>query len=124
VSSEKFVRAAILPLREKIPLVERRKVVERDSACCGNCPLQATQRRCSHSLVGGEFREINPCFFMWFGSLSCFSSIIDLLPLRSAWVCYLCVQGSLPCCDHLQRSLTKFGSCLKLFLQVLCATPV
>jgi hypothetical protein len=30
VSNGKFVRAAILPLREKIPLVERRKVVERE----------------------------------------------------------------------------------------------
>jgi hypothetical protein len=26
--------------------------------------------------VGGELRETNPCFFMWFDSLICFSSII------------------------------------------------
>jgi hypothetical protein len=51
-------------------------VVERDPACCGNCPLQAPQRRRSHSSVGGELRETNPCFFIWFDSLSCFSSII------------------------------------------------
>jgi hypothetical protein len=51
-------------------------VVERDSACCGNCPLQDPQRRRSHSLVGGELRETNPRFFVWFDSLSCFSSII------------------------------------------------
>jgi hypothetical protein len=44
---------------------------------------------------GGELRETNPYFFMWFDSLSCFSSILHLLPLRSTWVCYLCVQGSL-----------------------------
>jgi hypothetical protein len=81
VSNGKFVRAAILPLRENTPLVEKAKVVERDLACCGNCPLQAPQRRRSHSLVGGELRETNPCFFMWFASLSCFSSIFDLLPL-------------------------------------------
>jgi hypothetical protein len=51
-------------------------VVERDPTCCGNCPLQAPQRRCSHSSVGGELRETNPCFFVWFDSLSCFSRII------------------------------------------------
>jgi hypothetical protein len=33
------------------------------------------------SLVGGELRERNPYFFVWFASLSCFSSIFDLLPL-------------------------------------------
>jgi hypothetical protein len=26
--------------------------------------------------VGGELQETNPCFFVWFDSLSCFSSII------------------------------------------------
>jgi hypothetical protein len=51
-------------------------VVERDPACCGNYPLQAPQRRHSHSLVGGELRETNLRFFVWFDSLSCFSSII------------------------------------------------
>jgi hypothetical protein len=51
-------------------------VVERDPASCGNCPLQAPQRRRSHSSVGGELRETNSCFFVWFDSLSCFSSII------------------------------------------------
>jgi hypothetical protein len=66
-------------------------VVERDPACCGNCPLQAPQRRRSHSLVGGELRETNLCLFVWFDSLSCYSCIFDLLPLRSTWVCYLCV---------------------------------
>jgi hypothetical protein len=34
---------------------------------------------------------------MWFGSLSCYSSILNLLRFQSTWVCYLCVQGSLPC---------------------------
>jgi hypothetical protein len=91
VSSGKFVRAVIFLLHGKDPLVERRKVVERDLACCGNCPLKAPQQRHSHSLVGGELRETNPCFFVWFDSLSCFSSIFDLLSLRSTWVCYLCV---------------------------------
>jgi hypothetical protein len=51
-------------------------VVEIDPACCGNCPLQAPERRCSHSSVSGELRETNPCFFVWFNSLSCFSSTI------------------------------------------------
>jgi hypothetical protein len=72
VSSEKFVRVVILPLREKIALVERRKVVERDPTCCGNAHLQAPQRRRSRSLVGGELRETNPCISLWFASLSCF----------------------------------------------------
>jgi hypothetical protein len=75
------VRAVILPLREKIALVERRKVVEIDPACCGNCPLQAPQRRCRCSLVGSELRVTNPCFSLWFASLSYFSSIFNLLPL-------------------------------------------
>jgi hypothetical protein len=80
-------------------------VVERDPACYGNCPLQAPQRRRSHSLVGGELRETNPCFFVWFDSLSCFYSILHLLPLRSTWVCYLRVcRTHYPACDHLQRS--------------------
>jgi hypothetical protein len=110
--------------------VERRKVVERDPTCCGNCPLQAPQRRRSHSLVGGELRETNPFFFMWFDSLSCFSSILHLLPLRSTWVCYLCVQGSLPCvwsstkATHQVWFVLEVERCLKLFLQVLCAIPV
>jgi hypothetical protein len=42
---------------KKIPLVERRKVVEKDPTCCGNCPLQAPQQRRSRSLVGRELRE-------------------------------------------------------------------
>jgi hypothetical protein len=103
-------------------------VFERDPACCRNCPLQAPQRRRSRSLVGGELRETNPCFFVWFDSLSCFSSIIDLLLLRSTWVCYLCVQGSLPYlwsstkATHQVWFVLKVKRCLKLFLQVLCAT--
>jgi hypothetical protein len=86
--------------------------------------------RCSHSLVGGELRETNPCFSVWFDSLSCFSSIFDFLPLRSTWVCYLCVQGSLPClwsstkATHQVRFVLEVKRCLKSFLQVFCATPV
>jgi hypothetical protein len=53
---------------EKITLVERGKVVERDPAYCGNSPLQAAQWRRSRSLVGGELQETNPFFFMWFAS--------------------------------------------------------
>jgi hypothetical protein len=115
---------------EKIPLVELRKMVERDLACCGNCPLQAPWRRRSHSLVGGELRETNPCFFVLFDSLSCFSSIFDLLPLRSTWVSYLCAQGSLPCLwsstktTHQVWFMLEVKRCLKLLLKVLCATPV
>jgi hypothetical protein len=75
------VRTVILPLREKIALVERRKLVERDPACCGNSPLQAPQRRRIRSLVGIELRGTNPCISSWFASLSCFSSIFDLLLL-------------------------------------------
>jgi hypothetical protein len=113
-----------------MPFVERRKVVERHPTCCGNCPLQAPQRRRSHSLVGGELRETNTCFFVWFDSLSCFSSILHLLPLRSTWVCYLCVQGSLPSlwsstkATHQVWFVLEVKRCLKLFLQVFCATPV
>jgi hypothetical protein len=110
--------------------VERRKVVERDPTCCGNCPLQAPQQRHSHSSVGGELRETNPYFFVWFDSLSCFSSILHLLLLRSTWVCYLCVQGSLPylCSStkdtHQVQFVLEVKRCLKLFLQVFCTTPV
>jgi hypothetical protein len=43
--------------------------------------------------VGGELRETNPCFFVWFASPSCFSSIFDLLPLRSTWVVLLVCAG-------------------------------
>jgi hypothetical protein len=104
-------------------------VVEIDQACCGNCPLQASQRRRSHSLVGGELRETNPCFFVWFDSLSCFSSVSHLLQLWSTWVCYLCVQGSLPylwssTATHQVRFVLEVKRCLKLFLQVFSATPV
>jgi hypothetical protein len=105
-------------------------VVERDPACCGNCPLQAPQQRRSRSLVGGELRETNPCFFVWFVSLSCLSSIFDLLPLRSTWVYYLCVQGSLPYLGSFTKDTHKVWfvlevkRCLKFFLQVLCATQV
>jgi hypothetical protein len=115
---------------EKTSLVERRKVVERDLACCENCPLQAPQRRRSHSLVGGELRETNPCLFVWFDSLSWFSSILHLLPLLSTWVCYLCVQGSLPClwsstnATHQVQFVLEVKRCLKSLLQVFCATPV
>jgi hypothetical protein len=70
VSSEKFVRVVILPLREKNDLVERRKVVERDLACCGKVPLQAPQWRHSLSLVGDELQETNPCISLRFTSLS------------------------------------------------------
>jgi hypothetical protein len=106
-----------------------RKVIERDPACCGNCPLQAPQRRRSHSLVGGELRETNPYFIMWFDSLSCFSSIFDLLLLRSTWVCYLCVQGSLPCLWSSIKATHKVWFVLEVkrwlkLLQVLYATPV
>jgi hypothetical protein len=107
-----------------------RKVVERDPTCCWNRPLQAPQRRHIHSLVGGELRKTNHYFFVWFDSLSCVSSIFDLLPLRSTWVCYLCVQGSLPCLwsstkvTHQVRFVLEVKRCLKLFLQVFCATPV
>jgi hypothetical protein len=114
---------------EKIPIVERRKVVERDPACCGNCPLQAPQRRRSHSLVGGDLRESNPCFFVWFDSLSCFSSILHLLPLRSTWVCYLCV-GHITLLVIIYKGHTlslvraRSQEVLEVVLQVFCTTAV
>jgi hypothetical protein len=61
VSGGKFLRVMILPHREKITLVERRKEVERDPTCCENSPLQAPQQRRRRSLVGGELRETNTC---------------------------------------------------------------
>jgi hypothetical protein len=57
-----------------------------------------------------------------------FSSIFDFLPLRSTWVCYLCVQGSLSClwsstkATHQVSFMLEVKRSLKLFLQVLCAT--
>jgi hypothetical protein len=110
--------------------MERRKEFESDPTCCGNSPLQAPQRRCSRSLVGGELRETNPCIFVWFASLSCFSSTFDLLPLRSTGVCYLCVQGSLHCLWSSTNATRNVWFVLevkrswKLSLQVLCATLV
>jgi hypothetical protein len=59
-----------------------------------------------------------------------FSRTFDLLPLRSTWVCYLCMQGSLPClwsstkATHQGWFVLEVKRSLKLFLQVLCATPV
>jgi hypothetical protein len=105
-------------------------VVERDLACCGICPLQAPHQRRSRSLAGGEHQETNPCSFVWFASLCYFSSIFDLLPLRCTRVCYLCMQGSLPClwsstmATHQVWFVLEVKRILKLFLQVHCATPV
>jgi hypothetical protein len=59
-----------------------------------------------------------------------FSSVFDLLPLWSTWVCYLRVQGSLPflwSCTKVTHQVwfvLEVKRSLKLFLQVLCATPV
>jgi hypothetical protein len=114
---------------ENITLVERRKVFERDTTCCGNSPLQAPQRRRSRSLVGGELWETNPCISLWLASLSCFLAYLicfrfDQLGCATC-VCYfitlpvIICQGYSPC---LVRARSKRS--LKLFLQVLCATPV
>jgi hypothetical protein len=56
-------------------------VVERDSTCCGEVPLQAPQRRRNLSLVGGELRETNThlSFVVFLTCLIC--SIFTLLPL-------------------------------------------
>jgi hypothetical protein len=70
--------------------VERRKVVERDPACCGNSALQAPQWIHSRSLVGGELRETNPCISLWFASLSCFLAYL---------ICFTSIYfGVLPVC--------------------------
>jgi hypothetical protein len=59
-----------------------------------------------------------------------FSSIFDLLSLRSTWLCYLCVQESLPCLwssskvTHQVWFILEVKMSLKMFLQVLCGTPV
>jgi hypothetical protein len=45
---------------EKITLVEKGKVVERQPTCCGRTPLQDPQLSRSRSLVGGELWETNP----------------------------------------------------------------
>jgi hypothetical protein len=44
VSSGKFVRVVILPLSEKITLVERRKVLERDRLVVGIVPYKLLNR--------------------------------------------------------------------------------
>jgi hypothetical protein len=79
--------------------------------------------------VVGELRETNPCLFVWFTSLSCFSSIFDLLPLDlfgcllvCAWLITLLViiyKGYSPCFVR-----ARSQEVLEVFLQVLCATPV
>jgi hypothetical protein len=111
VSSGKFVRVVILPLREKIALVERRKVVERDPACCGNSPLQAPQRRRSRSLGGGELRETIPCISLWFASPSCFLAYLICFRFGLLGCATYVCRGHYLTCDHLPRLLTKFGLC-------------
>jgi hypothetical protein len=81
VSSGKFVRAVILPLRGK-DLVETRKAIERDPTCCGRIPLQAPQRRRSCSFAGGELRKQILVSPLWFASLVLISSTFTLLPLN------------------------------------------
>jgi hypothetical protein len=105
-------------------------VVERDLACCGNCPLQAPQRRHSRSLVGGELQETNPCFFVWFSSLSYFSSIFNFFRFDLLG-CATCVCAGLitllviiykvysPSLVH-----ARSQEVLEVFLQVLCATLI
>jgi hypothetical protein len=63
--------------------------------------------------VGGELRETNPCFFVWFDSLSCFLAyyICFRFDLLGCATC-LCRAHYLAC-DHLQRPHIKFGSCKK-----------
>ena len=89
----------LAPLVEKIALVELRKVVERDPACCGRPlvdPLQAPQRRRSLSLVGGELRKTNPCVSIVVCLSSCFVAYLLCFRFDLRWCAYLCVQGSLP----------------------------
>jgi hypothetical protein len=85
---------------EKIALVEMRKSVERDPACCGRFPLQASQRRCSRSFVGSELVSS-----LWFASLALISSIFTLLPLDLLGVLVFECRDHHPACDHLQEPL-------------------
>jgi hypothetical protein len=78
---------------EKIALVERRKAVERDPTFCGNFPLQAPQRRHSHSFVGGELRETNPRLSFVVCFTCGFLAYLYLLPLRSTRVCLSMCAG-------------------------------
>jgi hypothetical protein len=114
---------------EKIPLVERRKVVERDPACCGNCPLQAPQRRRSHSLVGGELRETNLRFFVWFDSLSCLSSIITFASASIYLGVLLVCAGIITLLVFIYKGHTPSSVCARsqevlevVFAGVLCYT--
>jgi hypothetical protein len=133
VSNEKFVRDVILPLHGKNHLSERRKVVERDSTCCGKVHLQASQWRHGLSLVGGELRKTNPCISLWFASLSWFLAYLicfrfDLLGCVIC-VCIVCAgintllviiyQG------HSSGLVRVRGQEeLESVLQVLCQAPV
>jgi hypothetical protein len=78
---------------EKIALVERRKSVERDPTCCGNSPLQASQRRRSRSFVGGELRETNPRLSFVVCFTCGFLAYLYLFSLRSTWVCLSLCAG-------------------------------
>jgi hypothetical protein len=82
---------------EKIPLVERRKVVAETRLVVGIVPYKLLNGDVAIPQWVVNFGKQIPAPFVWFDSLSCFSSILHLLPLRSTWVCYLCVQGSLLC---------------------------
>jgi hypothetical protein len=104
-------------------------MVERDPTCCGKFPLQAPQQRSSLSSVGGELRETNSCISLWFASLSCFLAYLicfrfDLLE------CATCVcRAHYLAYDHLQGHhqvwfVLEIKRSLKLFLKVLCGSPV
>jgi hypothetical protein len=129
VSSGKFVRAVILPLRGKDCLSIKE---ESDWKRTGlwESSFQAPQRRRSLSLVGCELRETNPCVSLWFASLSWFLAYLicfyfDLLG------CAICVlQGSLPYlwsstkATHQVWFVPEVKRSLKLILQVLCGSLV
>jgi hypothetical protein len=104
-------------------------VVDRDPACCGNYPLQAPQRRRSHSSVGGELRETNPCFFVWFDSLSCFSSIITFTSASIYLGVFLVCAGIITLLVFIYKGHTPSLVCARsqevlegVFAGVLCYT--
>jgi hypothetical protein len=122
------VRIVILPLQKKIALVEKCKwlkeirLVVGESLCKTRIPYKLLDGDVAF-LRGSELRETNLCV-LWFVSLSCISSIFDLLPLHFK-VCLSCVHGSTM---FVRRSFSSVGARsqdeVELFVQVLCVPPV
>jgi hypothetical protein len=126
VSSGKFVRDVILPLREKDRLSGKKGSGWKRPDLLWEFSLTSSSTE-TYPFLSGRWTSGNKSLHLFVVCLSkLFSSIFDLLPLRSTWVCYLCVQRSLPClwsstkATHQVWIVLEVKRSLKLFMHVLC----